>query len=464
MYWACVHRYEQWCDVARTLLANDIAPDDVEWRVGGDFAPLHDETAAIKASAHLIRLPRRLVNLLQALSCYRHDERWTLMYRLAWRLGHAPRLLEDAADPDVHRAQSMYRAVQRDVHKMHAFVRFREVTDATDAKIYAAWFEPQHEILRLATPFFCKRFRNMSWLIATPDGAARWFDRRLAFIAAPGRASLPDSDAQEQLWRTYYRSICNVARINPAAMAREMPRHYWRNLPETPEIHSLLRDGRTHFERRQAEVAPPPAPLPQAMQRALPLSLDEIGGPVACRRCDIWRKATQAVLGEGPMPAPIMLVGEQPGDEEDLRGRPFVGPAGKELDSALQAAGVARERVFVTNAVKHFKWEPRGKRRLHRRPEVSEILACNHWLRTEITHVAPRVIVTLGSSALRAVAGTPMTIEQARQLMLRHISGTRVVATYHPAAILRADPRTAARMRAQLIADLQRARTLVDEH
>jgi uracil-DNA glycosylase family protein len=184
-----------------------------------------------------------------------------------------------------------------------------------------------------------------------------------------------------------------------------------------------------------------------------------------CRRCDLWKNATQAVPGEGAAHARIMLVGEQPGDEEDLRGRPFVGPAGRILDQCLEAAGLKREKVFITNAVKHFKWVPRGKRRLHQRPNSGEISACSIWLDLEIEHVKPHVIVALGATGLRAVLRKTLTIEAARRQSLQYASGVAVIATYHPSAILRAEGEGAETLRAALTEDLQRARDLgASEH
>jgi DNA polymerase len=179
-----------------------------------------------------------------------------------------------------------------------------------------------------------------------------------------------------------------------------------------------------------------------------------------CRRCDLWKNATQAVAGEGPKHARIMLVGEQPGDEEDLCGRPFVGPAGRILDRCLEAAGLNREEVFVTNAVKHFKWVPRGKRRLHQKPNPGEVRACNIWLDLEIERIRPQVIVALGATGLRAVLRRHMTIDAARRQSLQHASGVTVIATYHPSAILRAEGEGTDRLRATLIEDLRGARTL----
>jgi uracil-DNA glycosylase len=197
------------------------------------------------------------------------------------------------------------------------------------------------------------------------------------------------------------------------------------------------------------------------MRAQVDLDPEQIGGDLQrCRRCDLWKHASQAVPGEGAAHARIMLVGEQPGDEEDLRGHPFVGPAGRILDQCLGEAALERNEVFVTNAVKHFKWEPRGKRRLHKKPSLREIDACNVWLNGEINRVRPHVIVALGATALRALLGRTLTIDAARRQSLRHGSGATVLASYHPSAILRAKDEYAAHLRATLIEDLARARVL----
>jgi uracil-DNA glycosylase family protein len=179
-----------------------------------------------------------------------------------------------------------------------------------------------------------------------------------------------------------------------------------------------------------------------------------------CRRCDLWKHAIQAVPGKGPPDARIMLVGEQPGDEEDLRGRPFVGPAGRILDQCLEAAGLNRDEIYVTNAVKHFKWVPRGKRRLHQKPTTREIKACNIWLDLEIERIKPHVIVALGATGLRALMRKTLTIDAARRQSLQHDSGVAVIASYHPSAILRAEGEGAVQLRAALIEDLKRARVI----
>jgi uracil-DNA glycosylase family protein len=176
-----------------------------------------------------------------------------------------------------------------------------------------------------------------------------------------------------------------------------------------------------------------------------------------CRRCDLWRAATQGVPGAGAAHASILLVGEQPGDEEDLQGKPFVGPAGRLLDRAMQEAGVSRASVYVTNAVKHFKFELRGKRRIHKTPAQREIAACRPWLEQEIGAIGPRVIVALGSTALNALVAKPIPIYRARQGGLKHPSGATIIATYHPAAVLRAPEEARATLYAALCEDLRRA-------
>jgi DNA polymerase len=194
-----------------------------------------------------------------------------------------------------------------------------------------------------------------------------------------------------------------------------------------------------------------------------PASLAAVAGGVqACQRCDLWRQATQGVPGEGPAHAPMMLVGEQPGDQEDLAGKPFVGPAGGVLDRALADAGVARGETFVTNAVKHFKHEPRGKRRLHKTPDRGEVAACRWWLEAERRLVRPRVIVAMGGTAVLAVFGKPLPILKSRGRPLQLEDQAQGLITVHPSMILRIpDPSAKAAAYADFVADLKAAHALV---
>ncbi|HEU5288685.1 MAG TPA: UdgX family uracil-DNA binding protein [Candidatus Limnocylindria bacterium] len=182
-----------------------------------------------------------------------------------------------------------------------------------------------------------------------------------------------------------------------------------------------------------------------------------------CRACDLWRTGTQTVFGDGPRNAGVMLVGEQPGDVEDRRGEPFVGPAGRVLDEALAAAGIDRARVYVTNAVKHFKWRPRGKRRLHEKPNGTEVAACRHWLELELRLVRPDLVVALGATAAQALLGPAFRVTKERGKLRSSPLAERVVATVHPSSILRApDDRRDLELKA-FVKDLVAAKKLLRE-
>ena len=175
-----------------------------------------------------------------------------------------------------------------------------------------------------------------------------------------------------------------------------------------------------------------------------------------CQGCPLFERATQTVFGAGATPARVLLAGEQPGDQEDLQGQPFVGPAGKLLDAALVEAGVDREVVYITNAVKHFKWTPRGKKRLHAKPSSREVAACRPWLEAEIEAVAPEIIVCLGATAAQSLLGAAFRITKQRGQLLAYDRAPAILATYHPSAILRApDPAQRAALRELLVADLK---------
>ena len=203
---------------------------------------------------------------------------------------------------------------------------------------------------------------------------------------------------------------------------------------------------------KRAASAAAPQLFPQAE------SIDELRARAKhCKACDLWRNATQTVFGEGAKHPKIMFVGEQPGDQEDLQGRPFVGPAGKLLDSALEEAGIDREKTYITNAVKHFKWEPRGKRRIHKKPSGSEITACRPWLDAEIAALRPEVIACLGATAAQALLGREFRVTQHRGEIMKSSLAPYIMATVHPSSILRAPDEETRRSEMQsFIADLKK--------
>jgi DNA polymerase len=198
------------------------------------------------------------------------------------------------------------------------------------------------------------------------------------------------------------------------------------------------------------ETAAPLVPL----RPTLPRLREAAAG---CKACDLWKGGTQTVFGEGARNAQVMFVGEQPGNDEDLAGHPFVGPAGKLLDRALEEAGIDRGQAYVTNVVKHFKWEPRGKRRIHAKPDVVEITACLPWLQAEIDVVKPRALVCLGSTAAQALIGRKFKVTQQRGEFVPSPLAPLVTATVHPSSILRApDDETRRAERARFVADLKK--------
>jgi uracil-DNA glycosylase family protein len=175
-----------------------------------------------------------------------------------------------------------------------------------------------------------------------------------------------------------------------------------------------------------------------------------------CRACDLWKPATQTVFGEGPEDADIVLLGEEPGDVEDRQGHPFVGPAGQLLKRALGEAGIDWEKVYLTNVVKHFKFVPRGKRRLHQRANAAEQAACRQWLDAELARISPHLLVCLGATAANAMLGASFRLMRQRGAWLQHASGMRIMATVHPSYVLRVAPEDRARVYAEFVADLQR--------
>ena len=425
----------------RALIGAKVPPRGVEWRSGPD-GDLFGETALPDVTAPKFTVPSAYVEIARDVLRHRDPQRFAWLYELLWRLLNEDRmLLSIFSDPLVYRLKQMQKAVQRDLHKMTAFVRFRKVEDE-GGEHYVAWFEPQHLILAAAAEFFEKRFAAMRWSILTPDGTLNW-DRH-ALTRGPGvpKSQAPGEDGLEDWWLTYYRSTFNPARANPTMLRTEMPRRYWKNLPEATLIPDLLAEA---GRRAGAMVAAAPTvPRRASMVHAASAAAAEAGSIEAlreeargCERCPLFRDATQTVFGEGPADAPVVFVGEQPGDQEDLAGKPFVGPAGQLFDRALAQAAVDRSRVYVTNAVKHFKFTPRGKKRIHQKPNGYEIDHCRWWLDREIDLIKPKLIVALGATAVRSLTGKDVKITQMRGRTVVPRGGLSVLITVHPSYLLR---------------------------
>lgn len=463
-----------WREAARGLLAEGSPPSNTCFLTGAAPGTLFGEEAPPLPAppGFALTVPRAFMDLAAAVALHRSVDRFDLLYRLLWRLQRERALLHIVSDRDVADAMERARNVSRASHKMKAFVRFRRIEDQGGER-WIAWFEPAHRVLERTAPFFQRRFTTMRWTILTPDGTADWDGEHLTFGPPATKDQAPEGDDVEAFWKTYYASTFNPARLKTKMMQCEMPRRYWANLPEASLIPELVARAGV---REEAMVSAPATPANARLSRAtapvveraasdevVPTSLPALEAALqGCRRCPLWRDATQGVGGRGPERAGLMIVGEQPGDQEDLAGEPFVGPAGQMLDAALAEAGLDRADVWITNAVKHFKHEPRGKRRLHKTPDAGEVQACRWWLDAERALVQPRLIVTLGATAALGVLGRKIAVTKERGRPIRLDDGTAVLPTVHPSYLLRLpDAATREAERARFVDDLEAAKAML---
>jgi DNA polymerase len=439
-----------WRDAARRLVLNDVEPQDIVWLTDAFSRPANSLPNV--SVGNKLNVSREFVERAETVFCHNDHERFTTLYRLLWRARAEPNLLRIASDPDVRRFEAMEKAVRRDIHKMRAFVRFRKICEGGDEH-YIAWFEPEHFIVERNARFFVSRFTGMRWSILTPYLCAHWDTANLTFTPGAAKHDAPTEDAAEELWLTYYKNTFNPARIKPKAMQAEMPKKYWRNLPEAVLIPQLIAgaDGAAremiakmpttparHHAKVQAKHWPPPCQSAKDEDGADSISIGQLRKAAqGCRRCPLWRDATQTVFGEGPENAKVVFVGEQPGDQEDIVGKPFVGPAGKMFGAVLDEAGVDRLNTYVTNAVKHFKFEPRGTRRIHSKPSVGEVQACRWWLEKELALTRPDLVVALGATAAQSLLGKAVPIKEMRGQVVEREDGLRLFLTIHPSFILR---------------------------
>jgi len=429
----CASNFEEWRNAARDLLVANVTPDAVSFGDGKQDTLFRCGESIGSQKAHSFTIPRAFLDAASFVAMHRDCKRWDLLYRVLYRIVylHERDLLKIEVDPDVRQLVLMEKAIRRDIHKMHAFVRFRKVTQETEH--YIAWHRPDHYITEYVGPWFAQRFGAMRWAILTPDRSIYWDMKKLVSGAGVPVSAAPHEDALEDLWRSYYASIFNPARVNVQAMKRELPVRHWATLPEARIIQKLLLEA-PEREEKMRSLKPPSA------EEFIPKDADlaALKGAIrTCQGCDLYKHATQAVFGEGASKARIMFVGEQPGDQEDLQGMPFVGPAGQLLNKALAAAGVTRGDVYVTNAVKHFKFEERGKRRIHKKPRGVEVAACRPWLSAEIDAVDPEIVVALGATAALSVAGKEFAIQKERGQFLPLANGRKLLVTVHPSYLLR---------------------------
>ena len=508
--------FDAWRPAARDALLAGFRPEEIDFQDATVPSPLSlalelDEEPHGAPVVHP-RVSKVFLEAAQVAAVHRDPQRWNLLYRVLYRMQAEPNLLKIETDDDVTELLRLEAQVRRDLHKMHAFVRFRKVLEPNDpaerpvvvdepvlvgADPYAAdaahhllletstpfgpvqseielcappepvpgtsnpsecehfiaWYQPDHRIVPLAAPFFAERFSIMRWTILTPDASVSWdpVAKQLNFAPGVPRESAPAEDELEVLWRSYYTSIYNPARLNPTAMKSEMPVRYWKNLPEVQTLPALITQSRTRVSNMVSKQKAQPTSLPYvpgdhslaALAAALP----------QCKGCELYCHAIQVVPGRGAAHAELMLVGEQPGDQEDKAGEPFVGPAGAVLDRILDELGIPRKAIFVTNAVKHFKFIQRGKLRLHQNPRMSEIMACRPWLLAEIESVKPKVVLCLGASASKSLLGGTFALMKDHGKLLATPFQDKVMATIHPSAVLRARDEESGRSLKQMLTE-----------
>ncbi|CAM3226538.1 UdgX family uracil-DNA binding protein [Paracoccus nototheniae] len=461
-------RFDAWRAAARDLASARIPPETVTWADPDTPADLFGADPPPSPGDQPVRATQDFLQLARQVASHSDPERWSLLYAALIRAQTDRRFLDNPADPTTDRLTRLAKSVRRDIHKMHAFVRFHELPSDGPRRGFGAWFEPEHPILEAGTPFFAKRFADMDWLIATPEGTARFTGSAIAYDDPAPRPDLPD-DASHGLWQTYFANIFNPARIKTQAMRSEMPMKYWKNLPETRLIPDMLADAPRRVQAmRDAGATDAPAFAPKITARLRqqpddrpPDSLAQAQTQAArCTRCDLCHAATQTVWGKGTTDAPLMIVGEAPGDHEDLQGRPFVGPAGQLLHRTMAQANVNPDRAWLTNAVKHFRFTPRGKRRMHQTPDRPHIEQCRWWLDLERRFTAPRLTVALGATAAFALTGNRKPLTPRRGTIEPAFDQGPVLITWHPSLILRLPPDRAEAALAELRADLTRAADL----
>jgi DNA polymerase len=458
-------------ETLRIMTLCNVPPRQITWtaRVGLERSGNRGQSAYGAAGRPII-LPRYVVGMIELVVCHKDPEKYALLYDLVWRMQHDEKNPPFGKDGDelVLRLETMKQSVRADLRKMQECTRFLQIDDPIVGERFIAWFEPEHYVVERAGRHFVDRFGSLDWTILTPMGSLRW-DRKELRIGPPavlgeGR----ETDALEIAWRPHEESVFNPSRTNEQVMRQLMPDVYRQKVLEGQGVCDIVRNEPLRVERveevLETEAGMPTRQTPNAdlavTARQEPKTLTELNRIIRASKPFV-EGSDKAVLGEGPLHAEIAFVGEQPVDQEDLQGKPFVGPAGKLLDRAMEAAGIERRKAYVTNAVKHFKFVQRGKRRLHQSPTAGEVKHYRWWLEKELDFVQPKLVVGLGATAVHALAGRATPIGKNRGPA---IFGDRPgYITVHPSSILRQqDDNSRQREYAAFVNDLKRIRDLVD--
>ncbi len=438
--------FAAWRRAARALLRQGVEPSQIEWvEFEGQTAAGRDDPGTIgmanaAASAAASAIPRDLLARLKTAACFRAPDRWALLYRILWRWTHGERHVLDLTDPDGALLDQRIQAIEHETGDLLILTLFRRRDPSMGLPEFVGWYEPHHDVLERAAARFATPMGDSTWMLATPHGAAFWNGMLLrigrpvteaceeALSASTMTGEAITSEPTEALWLAYYASTLN-------AEPCPVPLRYWKMPPAGPPLPAHLARARSRLGAQSAAVTVPDAPPIEYSAVTPPLR--EPTGPLAtCRRCALWRNAKQAVAGTGPAHAAIMVLGEQPGEFENQHGEPFTGAAGQLLDAVLARAGLERTALYLTCAVKHYKWEIFDQQRVHRTPAWREVEACEYWLEEELTRIAPRVVVTLGATALKALTGPHINLSEYLGQTIAH-GGRLIVPSWHPSYALR---------------------------
>ncbi len=495
--------FAAWRRAARELLLQEVEPARIEWvecdldasshsnhsgnsgnsslsTNAGTHTPNVPDSPATTPAVAAPAIPRELLARLKTAACFRAPDRWSLLYRILWRWTRGERHVLDLLDHDGALLDQRIRSVEHETDDLLLLTLFRRRDPSMGLPEFVGWYEPHHDLLERAAARFAERMGDSTWMLATPHGAAFWngmllrIDRPSADNGehplsasrqhSPAMQMLPPgamageattSEPTEALWLAYYTNVFNGA-------PTPVPLRYWRTPPAGPPLPAHLARERSRAGARSGTVTVPD--MPPIEYSAIAPPLREPTGPLTtCRRCALWRNAKQAVAGTGPAQAAIMVVGEQPGEHENQTGEPFTGPAGQLLDTVLARAGLERAALYLTYAVKHYKWETLDQQRVHRTPALREVEACQYWLEQELAQVAPRVVVTLGATALKALTGAHVNLSEYLGQTIDH-GGRLIVPTWHPSYALKTvDARLREDIVAGMVAAFSRAAALVAE-
>ncbi len=414
-----------WRQAARAYVLAGVEPAELSWSVGG-------KSHAAPEAEGRFTLSRAFITLAAQAFQAREAERFGLLYALVWRAHRGELDLTDKVDADLALARRWALTVRADAHRMRTLLRFLPL----EQKSFLGWYEPDHFVLEPNARLLASRDPNRVFTIVTPDRTAHHDGSGLRFGA--GLKQPADDETLLAWWNDHREAILRESDEGGG-------------LPEAEDVDE---------DPRPIDRAPiGPVVLPRSQTSGTTELAQAARG---CTRCDLCGPATQTVFGEGPSDARVIFIGEQPGDQEDVIGRPFVGPSGQLLDKALEEAGIDRRRIAVTNAVKHFKFTQRGRRRIHQSPTAHEIEICRFWLDAERASFDPKLLVLLGASAGHAVLGRRVTVTRERGRPFSLPDGGTAFLTVHPSYLLRQpDAKSRAREYAAFVRDLRAVGKLI---